>query len=149
MTSLTPYVGDTSIIAKYFLSEPDTPRVQTLFAECFVSLELWAPENCLIECANILWGQCVFYGKPQEEAAGFISSLATLLLVEPTTEELLTRAIEIGVAHRISVYDAIFIALAEKLGCPLLTVDGKQEAAAVTMGVPIKLISDFAPAPPP
>lgn len=149
MTSLTRYVGDTSIIAKSFLSEPDTPHVETLLAECFVSLELWAPENCLIECANILWGQCVFYGKPAQDATGFIADLAALLLVEPATESLLTRAIEIGVAQRISVYDAIFIALAEKLSCPLLTVDNKQAIAARAVGVPIKAITDFAPAPPP
>ncbi len=148
MTSLIPYVGDTSIIAKYFLSEPDTPNVRTLFAECYVSLELWVPENCLVECANILWGQCVFYGRPQEEAAGFIRSLKTLLRIEPTTDKLLIRAIEIGVTGKLSVYDAIFIALAEELGCSLITVDGKQEAAATAAGVPVKAPSDFLPETP-
>jgi predicted nucleic acid-binding protein len=57
--------------------------------------------------------------------------------------ELLPRALEIGLNNQLAVYDSVHIALAEKLGLPLITVDAKQATAATASGVVLKPITDF------
>jgi predicted nucleic acid-binding protein len=147
VAALTPYVADTSIVAKYLLTEPDTPLARALFAECFVTVELHVPDQCLTECANILWGEVVFRGGAQSDAVGLLTNVRTLLKVRRVTPPLLLEALEIAVRQRITVYDAIFVALAVRLKCPLITADVKQAGAAQAEGVVLKTLMDFAPAP--
>ena len=56
---------------------------------------------------------------------------------------LLQRALEIGLQHQLVVYDSAYIALAERLSYPFITVDARQEQAARALGVTLKPISDF------
>jgi len=53
------------------------------------------------------------------------------------------RALEIGLKHQLAIYDSIYIALAEKLNYPLITVDQKQAKASQAEGVTLKNIADF------
>jgi len=45
--------------------------------------------------------------------------------------------------HQLAIYDSIYIALAEKLNYPLITVDQKQAKASQAEGVTLKNIADF------
>ena len=60
-------------------------------------------------------------------------------------KDLLVRGIQIGLKYQLAVYDSIYIALAEKLSLPLITVDVRQEAAAKDSGITLKPITDFTP----
>jgi len=53
------------------------------------------------------------------------------------------RALEIGLKHQLAIYDSIYIALAEKLNYPLITVDQKQAKASQAEGITLKNIADF------
>jgi predicted nucleic acid-binding protein len=57
----------------------------------------------------------------------------------PSTPERLLSALRLSYRHAISVYDALFLALAEELGCPLITADRKA-FADIDTDVEIRLI---------
>lgn len=59
--------------------------------------------------------------------------------------DLLSRALELGLKHQLAIYDSLYIALAESLDCPFITVDSRQEAAAKAEGIVIKPVTDFPP----
>jgi predicted nucleic acid-binding protein len=51
------------------------------------------------------------------------------------------------VQHNLAIYDSVYIALAERLGFPLITADAKQAAAAAGVGATLKPTADFATPP--
>ncbi|MBW4441289.1 MAG: type II toxin-antitoxin system VapC family toxin [Plectolyngbya sp. WJT66-NPBG17] len=56
---------------------------------------------------------------------------------------ILQRALQIGSKYQLAVYDSVFIALAEQLNVPLISVDERQVRAAIAQNVTIKPITDF------
>ncbi len=80
---------------------------------------------------------------PQSEAEVLVGALLNLPFTIAPVEEVLKRALQIGLAHPLAVYDSVYIALAEKYTYPLITADAKQAAAAQAVGVTIKPITDF------
>lgn len=102
------------------------------------------PEFCLLECANALWKAARFRGLPSEQAAQLLVDLVAFPLYITPVGELLPRALALSLAHDLAVYDCIFIAMAERLTCPLITVDERQGQVAVAGGVQLKMLSEFA-----
>jgi len=86
------------------------------------SVVLHAPTHLLLEVMNALWSH-------RATAAQIVRAVRLLrqlhlVFVEPDLE-LLDRAAELAVEHRITAYDALFAALADDLGCELVTDDRK------------------------
>jgi predicted nucleic acid-binding protein len=102
------------------------------------------PEFCILECANILWKRVVFNNKPVAETYQALANLLAFPLAVHSSPELLSRALALGIDCQLAVYDSIYLALAERLACPLLTADERQAKAAESVGVALKPISDFA-----
>jgi predicted nucleic acid-binding protein len=73
-----------------------------------------------IEIANALR----YSGLPAERVSEIIDLVgaAAIHLFHPSTETLL-RATHLAFTHGMSVYDALFLELAERLQCPLYTSD--------------------------
>ena len=89
------------------------------------------------------WKHVRFDGLPESEAEILLEDLANLAFKVVPIEDVLTRALQIGLAHQLAIYDSVYIALAEKYSYPLITADARQEAAAKAVGVTIKPITDF------
>ncbi|MBN1121040.1 MAG: type II toxin-antitoxin system VapC family toxin [Anaerolineae bacterium] len=139
------FVVDTSVVVQYLIEDNDTPQVTELFAASFESrISLWLPDYCLVECANVLWKRVVFDNDSLEMATQIVENLDKLPLTIVPATRLLARAMPIGANHRLAIYDCLFIALAEELDCPLITVDRKQAEAAKATGVMLKPVGDFA-----
>jgi predicted nucleic acid-binding protein len=143
---VTAYIVDASVVVQRLITDTYSQHVKTLFGGLAdADIELWVPEFCLLECANVLWKQARFSGLPEVQALQLIRDLVVLPLQVIPVSELLSNALRIGLAHDLPVYDSVYIALAAHLGYPLITVDAKQEQAAGAVGAPLKSITDFAP----
>jgi predicted nucleic acid-binding protein len=141
-----PFVIDTSILIQGFVREPNTAHVRSLLQETIIpepTVALYVPEFCVLECANILWKRVVLYKKPIVETEQALGNLLAFPLVVRTSAEYLRRAFGIGVAHQLAIYDAIYLAFAERFACPLITADERQARAAQAVGVTLKPITDF------
>jgi predicted nucleic acid-binding protein len=138
------YVIDASIVIQFLIADTHTEEVRALFRELTSNDELIVPEFCILECTNVLWKQVRFYGMDEETAHALVTDLADLPLTSYTITHLLDRALKIGLAHQLAVYDSVYIALAENLSSSLITDDERQASAGSTAGIVLKSIMDFA-----
>jgi predicted nucleic acid-binding protein len=58
---------------------------------------------------------------------------------------LLKQALSIALDHHLAVYDSSYIALAQHYRTSFITIDTRQEQAALAESVTIKSITDFKP----
>ena len=139
------FVIDASILIQAYVQETGTLRVQMLLAglENEEPDQLHLPEFCLLECANILWKHIRFHKMPVSRAQQAVMQFRSLPFVIHPVFALLPRALAIGLEHQMAVYDALYIALAESLGYPLVTADQRQSQVAEAVGVMLKLLEDF------
>jgi predicted nucleic acid-binding protein len=120
------YVLDTCVSIKWVLPETDTPKAVRLRTEFRQGLhELLAPSIYPVE---------IDYALARAERRGIIQSplgarrLASVLHTRPSLHPylpLLPRAFAIASQLRIGVYDCLYVALAEREGCELLTADDR------------------------
>ena len=142
------FVVDASVLVQAFIRDQDTARVRTLLKGVFDAdnpTVIHVPEFCLLECANILWKRAQFHSTPLDAVQRALNALLAIPLTVQPVITLLPRALAIGVNHHLTVYDALYVALAEALRCPLITVDQRQAGVATAAGVPLKPVTDFPP----
>jgi predicted nucleic acid-binding protein len=82
------------------------------------------PAQVLGELFNVLVRKA---RRSPAEAQGAIRFWQDGCSVAPTTEAVLTRAIELGVEHGLAIWDAIILAAAAEAGCRMLLSDDMQE----------------------
>ncbi len=138
------YVVDTSVLIQGYINDPNTKRMHELLRLATNSnVSLIVPEFALVECANVLWKRVRFHGADQENTLQRIKDVIISPLQVYSSLGLLPRALDIGLAQTLAVYDCVHIALAENLQCPLITIDERQANAATAVGVTLKSITDF------
>lgn len=137
------YVVYANIVIQRLIVEQDTPEVKVLFDQMLLGTELIVPEFCRIECTNVLWKQVRFQGMPADVAEGLLAQLIALPLTVMEILHLMPRSLQIGLRHELAIYDSIYIAMAERFDCELITIDRRQANAARSLGVKLKPIGDF------
>ena len=137
------YVVDTSVVMQYLLIETYTSQAIVLVQRLHKGVRLCVPEFCLLECANVFWKQVRFQDMQQIEAEQLLIELLALPFQVMPVSNLLMRALQIVLSHNLAIYDSFYIALAESLNCPLITVDQRQAKAAIASNVVVKPITDF------
>lgn len=142
---MSEYVVDASVVVQHLLNERFTANADALFDQVDKSITLYIPEFCLLECSNVLWKQVRFQEMPPSQADELMTDLAALVMTRIPVVNLLRRGLQIGLAHQLAIYDSVYIALAETLGYPLITVDERQSKAALAEGISLKPLSDFKP----
>ena len=120
------YVVDTSGAVKCVLPEPDSAKAIQLFDDYARAIhDLVGPDLFPTEVANVLV-MAERTGKLQAGEA--LQGFRNIMRAAPSFHAaipLLPRAIEIAQQFRQSVYDCLYVALAEREGCELVTADDK------------------------
>ncbi|MBC7250795.1 MAG: type II toxin-antitoxin system VapC family toxin [Anaerolineae bacterium] len=119
------YVVDASVVLKLFVDEELSGQARALLGRLALSEpdQFFAPDLFLAECASVLWKYVQFYGYDGEIARANLADLSDLAIQTVSVASLFQEAFEISCRLNIAVYDACYVALAEGLGCPLVTAD--------------------------
>jgi predicted nucleic acid-binding protein len=118
------YVVDASVLAKWFLhhQEPDRDRAIAL-RDLHISgrSKIHIPQLALLEVLNAIR----FSAKADEEdGATALEALQDLHLEIKTIDaDVFRKANAIAWAYKITIYEALYVALAEQVGYPLITAD--------------------------
>ncbi len=137
MSALT--VVDTSVAFKWLREEGENGVDEAralLHAHQSRELLLVAPATLPVEIANALRYSTLTPHDVLDAIEAFDQLHVDLVPVDPTR---LAGATSLAYTHGISVYDALFLALAEELDCPLVTAD-RRAFAGITATVEIRLI---------
>ena len=124
-------VIDANIGLSALIPEPDTAQALQLFADFRNGIhELFTPDLYLLEVGNILVNAARSGKIPQSGLPVLFAELMrTQPMIYPSTS-LFPRAYAIASNIPVSVYDAVYLALSEREGCPLVTNDAKLANAA-------------------
>jgi predicted nucleic acid-binding protein len=116
---MTLAVVDASVVLKLFLAEDGSSEAEALES----SHDLIAPDLVIPETLNALWKALRRKFIEAAQARRIAASMRKPFLAVVPAEELVVRAWEIVVALDHPAYDALYIALAEREGCALVTAD--------------------------
>jgi len=129
-------VVDSSAICKYILREEGWIEVRKCFEEGSITFEL-----ALKEVLNALWKRIIRKEVKFEYAIKVVEKLMeySFFKIEKQNEYMLS-AFKIASKRKITIYDALFIALAKKLNLPLITSDKKQAEIAKLENIKVAYI---------
>ena len=131
------WVVDTSALIRLFV--PDGPLPETL-ERAILSAErgedaLLAPDLILAEAGQVLHKKRLANLLTDEDVELLITHILSLPLRITPHSDILTSACKIAPRASLTVYDALFLALAEKHRARLITADSALQAAADRMGI--------------
>jgi predicted nucleic acid-binding protein len=100
-----------------------------------------APDHVAKEVANAIWRAARTSALTEEESRKAFSVLLRMvgrnIVLEPELKYL-DEAFRISLTYGITVYDALYVALALKRNLPLLTLDEGQKRVAGALGIHVK-----------
>lgn len=121
----TGYVVDASVAVKWVVEEEGSDAALALSHESLAAPSLW-----LAECANVLWVKARRGEIDEQEARERQSWLAEAPVLLVPLEELLEDAVALAFRLDVTIYDALYVALAQRRREPLITADGPLRTAA-------------------
>jgi predicted nucleic acid-binding protein len=133
-----PFVIDASMVLSWHFLDERTPAAMAVLDRT-VEEAVLVPAHWLAEVAN---GALAGERRGRATAAqssSLIERLDTMMLESDAlgSEEAFDRILPLARAHRLTVYDAIYLELAERRGLPLATRDADLAAAARSVGVEV------------
>jgi len=130
MSAAQGVVVDASIAVKWFLADRETDVDHALWLlelNARGQIRLSAPMHMRLETLNALLSR----GMPIPEVLGAASDLEGFVLEWHDVDEALSiEAVSLAAAHDLTVYDAAYLALANRLDVALVTADRALAAAA-------------------
>jgi predicted nucleic acid-binding protein len=125
-------VVDASVALKWFVPEALSENAASLLDG---SADLSAPDLLYPEFGNILWKKVQRQEITTEDAREILIGLRRVPLALTPSSILIDAALEIAIAHRRTVYDSLYVALAVARDSILVTADDK--LANVLSGGPL------------
>jgi predicted nucleic acid-binding protein len=139
-------VLDASVAAKWFIDEEHSEAAEHLRrgAHTFV-----APDIFVAELGNVVRTWCIDGVISQETAAALVRQFGALGVDLVPSLGLLRSALELAIAPRRSIYDSLYVALALRERCPLVTADLRlHNSLQASMPGTTRWIGDLPAAPP-
>jgi predicted nucleic acid-binding protein len=119
---MSAVVVDASVVAKWFVAEEQAELASQLLASPF---DLLSPDLIWAEVGNVLWKRVRRSQVSLEEAKTIFDDLLRMPVVITPSQSLLADAFEIAVDMDRTVYDSLYLALAVRKGCKMVTSDDK------------------------
>ena len=114
---------DASVAVKWVVPEHGSEDAVLLLTE---GSDLFAPGHWLAEVATTLWAKSRLKGVlTREQAAERVLWFRDLGIEETPIHDLITRATALSFELDLTVYDTLYLALAERLDAPLVSADRK------------------------
>jgi len=137
------FVVDASVGVKLFLQEDGSEQAEQLFT--LLGREpahvIAVPDLFFIECANVFRSRVLRRLMAPETARQAFAILRSLPLQTVSSSEVSSEALEFALAQSLSVYDGTYVALARRLGVPLVTADRRLAGKLRQAGMKAILLS--------
>lgn len=142
--SVLACVVDANVALKLFFVQPLSTQADALFAqlEADAQVRFYVPDFFYAECASALANYVRLAKYAAVRAKQDMIDLRALALRVTPTADLAVSATEIAIAHRISGYDAFYVALTLQVNAPLITADEKL-VRAVGHKYDVQSLADF------
>ena len=121
---MTDYIVDSCVIAKWILWESDSAQAQRFASDVkMAGARLMVLDLAFVETTNAIWKR--FHRKllTLADTDQLLDKLSRIPVHVEPAQPLLRAALSIAIKYRRSVYDALFVALSEKLDLPGITAD--------------------------
>jgi predicted nucleic acid-binding protein len=121
------YVVDESVAAKWFIPESHKENAERLLSGFLEGgIKLIAPDLLVVELGNLLWVRSTLRGDISETQAttAYEFFLALGLDLRPSST-VAAAALRLAAEGKHTVYDMMYVALAHRESCELLTADEK------------------------
>ena len=134
---------DASVAVKWLIAEDDSDAARSLVAR---GEELHAPRLMVSEIANALWRKARLGEIERSEAAATTAAVPGMPVRWSADETLCADAVRLTLALDRPVYDCVYLALAHRLGAPIVTADLRfADALAMTEhGNAVMRLADYA-----
>ena len=142
-------VVDASVAAQLYVPEPLTSQAVALFGMLAQgNVAFHVPDLFYAECANIFWKKVQRAVCTPAESTKALSNILALPLRSTPAVDLAGDALTLALTQGISAYDGCYLALAQRLGAPLITADQKLEQKLAPAGLPVTWLGAWNPPPP-
>jgi predicted nucleic acid-binding protein len=129
-------VVDASVAIKWVIPEADSPTADLLLGGGHTLL---APDLLWTEVANVLWKHKRRGSLTTADAEGLLLDTKSLAVLLQPTRPLLASALRIAMEFDRTVYDSLYLALADELGTQLVTAD--KRLANALANTPLKHVA--------
>lgn len=138
-------VIDANVVLKLYQKQNDSERADALFAilESDPLTQFFVPDLLYAECTNAFAQYARLTGYTAKAAREDMAELRALGLHVVPTADLAAEALEIAFKHRVSGYDACYVALASRVKAPLITADEKLLRSMAGKGYPVHSLATF------
>jgi predicted nucleic acid-binding protein len=121
------FVVDASVAVKWVVAENNAETALRLLEN---SRSLCAPAHWLAEAANALWAACRRGELSELQAHERVVALVEAPVAAVPLVQLVAAAMTIGLRLGVTLYDALYLAVAEQQGAALVTADRRLFEAA-------------------
>ena len=116
------YVIDAGVVVKWFIPEVDSAQAHQLLERYLQGIDTpVAPDLLIAECGNVFWRRCRQGDITPDEATESLADLLTLQVPLVSATRLVQSALSLALQHQRTIYDALYLALAQERNCDLIT----------------------------
>jgi predicted nucleic acid-binding protein len=112
------------VVVKWFIPEVDSDIAHQLLERYLQGVDTpVAPDLLIAECGNVLWRRCRQGDITPEEATESLADLLTLQVPLVPATSLVQSALQLALQYQRTLYDALYLTLAQERNCDLITAD--------------------------